>query len=218
MAKLPAMSYIAERRQEERDRRRNEIVAATEGLYASMGWDAITMDQVARQARVSRGLVYVYFRDKDDLHLALVERALECLRRRFEDAREPRVNGLEEVAAMGRAYLCFAQDLPHYFDACARYQRHHAEAGTPPENELACAEAGHRVHEVIVASINRGIADGSVSAELGDPYVTALTLWAFMHGVIQIATTKSSQIAHEGATVPSFIDSSIRLAVRAVRR
>lgn len=218
MARLTVMSYTAERRQEERDRRRSEIVAAAEALYASMGWDAITMDQVARQARVSRGLVYVYFRDKDDLHLALVERALACLRQRFEDAREPRVSGLEEVAAMGRAYLRFAQDLPHYFDACARYQHHHTEAETPPDNDLACVEAGHRVHEVIVASINRGIADGSISAELGNPYVTALTLWAFMHGTIQIATTKSTQIAHEGATVPAFIDSSIRLALRALHR
>ena len=45
------MSYIAERRQEEKDRRRAEIVDAAEALYAESGWDAVTMDQVARRAR-----------------------------------------------------------------------------------------------------------------------------------------------------------------------
>ena len=68
------MSYIAERRQEEQDRRRGEIVDAAEALYAETGWDAVTMDQVARRARLSRALVYVYFKDKRDLHFALVER------------------------------------------------------------------------------------------------------------------------------------------------
>lgn len=67
-----SMSYLTERRQEEKDRRRAEIVEAAEALYAETGWDGITMDQVARRARLSRALLYVYFEDKQDLHLALV--------------------------------------------------------------------------------------------------------------------------------------------------
>ena len=211
------MSYITERRQEERDRRRAEIVDAAEILYAEVGWDAVTMDQVARQARLSRALLYVYFRDKSDLHFALVERALEVLRRRFEAARGGRVRGLDEVEAVGRAYLAFARELPHYFDACARFQAHQREGGEVPVNELACMETGHRVHEVIVESLNKGIADGSVRADIGNPYVTALTLWAFTHGMIQIATTKGSQIEHEGIPLQEFIDHAFELALRSLR-
>ena len=51
---ISAMSYLTARRQEEKDRRRTEIVDAAEALYAETGWDAITMDQVARRARYSR--------------------------------------------------------------------------------------------------------------------------------------------------------------------
>ncbi len=36
-------------------------------MATSVGWDAMTMDQVARKARLSRALVYVYFKDKMDL-------------------------------------------------------------------------------------------------------------------------------------------------------
>jgi hypothetical protein len=49
-------SYIADRRQEEKDRRRNEIVDAAEALYREVGWDEVTMDSVARNARLSRAL------------------------------------------------------------------------------------------------------------------------------------------------------------------
>jgi len=53
------MSYIAERRQEEKERRRAEILDAAEAVCAEVGWDAMTMDQVARKARLSRALLYV---------------------------------------------------------------------------------------------------------------------------------------------------------------
>ena len=215
------MSYIAERRQEERDRRRTEIVDAADALYAEAGWDSITMDQVARHARLSRALVYVYFKDKSDLHLALVERALETLRQRFESARDGKPGGIDEIEAIGRAYLTFSREMPHYYDACSRYQSHAcgescAGAAVPP-TEAACMSAGHRVHETLVDSLNRGVADGSIRANLGDPYVTALALWAFTHGVIQIASSKGGQIEHEGVPVQQFIDHSFELVLASLR-
>ncbi len=214
------MTYLIERRQEEKDRRRAEIVDAAESLYAETGWDGITMDQVARRARLSRALLYVYFKDKNDLHMALVERSLEALRARFVAASEGRASGLAEVEAIGRAYLEFSVVTPHYFDACARYQAHppgaHAADGTPC-NEAACEAAGHRVHEVIVESLNRGVADGSVRADIGDPFVTALSLWAFSHGLIQIASTKGGQIEHEGTPVQAFIEHGLSLALRSLQ-
>ncbi len=211
------MSYISERRQEERDRRRAEIVDAAESLYAETGWDSISMDQVARRARLSRALLYVYFKDKDDLHLALVERALGALREAFLRAQQDRSDGLAEVAAIGRAYIDFARDTPHYWDACARYQAHEvAGAGAPP-NEAACLAVGHSVHEVIVASLNRGVADGSIRPDIGNPYVTALSLWAFCHGLIQIASTKRAPIEREGTPVGEFVEHAFDLALRSLR-
>ena len=210
------MSYIAERRQEERDRRRAEIVDAAESLYSELGWDAVTMDAVARKARLSRALVYVYFKDKRDLHFALVERALEELRVRFEAAASGRGRGLAQCEAIGRAYLAFSRELPHYFDACARFQAHQTETGELEPNELACAQAGHRVHEIIVATLERGIADGSVRRDLGNPYVTSLALWSFTHGVILIAASKGAQIEHEGIRVQTMIEHALTLALRSI--
>ena len=211
------MSYITERRQEERDRRRAEIVDAAEALYAEVGWDAVTMDQVARRARLSRALVYVYFRDKTDLLFALVERSLDTLRARFEAARAGKARGIDQVEAIGRAYVAFSRELPHYFDACARYQAHAPGDGLIQPNEAACIHAGHRAHETMVEALNRGVADGSIRPDIGDPYVTALSLWAVSYGVIQIAATKGGQLLHEGIAVQDFIDHAYDLALRSLR-
>lgn len=210
------MSYITERRQEERERRRQEILDAAQELYAEIGWDAVTMDQIARRARLSRALVYVYFRDKPDLHLALVERALGELRERFVAARDGAARGYDEIQAIGRAYLDFARTAPHSFDACARFHaRAHSEGELPP-NEAACIAAGTAVHEPIVAALERGMADGSIRADLGNPHATALALWAFSHGVIQIVATKPGQVEREGLSVEDFVAHAFELALRSL--
>jgi AcrR family transcriptional regulator len=195
------MSYIAERREEEKERRRAEILDAAEALYAQKGWDALTVDQVARSARLSRALVYVYFRDKDELLFAIGERAMRLLRDRFIEAAASHTLGLDKVEAIGRAYMGYAYEFPHYFDFCTRFQAH-SVAMDPGSFEGGCRAAGDEAIGVVVQAIEAGMRDGSIRADIGDPILLATTLWAFTHGVIQLAMAKGSDLARFGIAVP----------------
>jgi AcrR family transcriptional regulator len=196
------MSYIAARRQEEKDRRRVEITEAAEDLYRELGWDAVTMDSVAKRARLSRALVYVYFKDKRDLHFAIAIRALETLRTRFEEASARARTGLEKVDAIGRAYVAYGQEFPHYFDACARMELHAPDGSAATHQECLCIEEGKRVHQVVVDALGVGQRDGTIREDIGDLDVTSRVLWGFTHGLIQIAVTKGQPLAEVGISVP----------------
>lgn len=204
------MSYISERRVEEKERRRAEIVDAAEQLYADKGWDSVTMEQVAKRARLSRALLYVYFRDRDELQFAIGERALSVLKARFQEAVGRHSRGLDQVEAIGRAYMAYAHEFPHYFDVCARFQAHavNPDAGS---NEGACAVAGDQAIGVVVTAIRTGIGDGSIRADIGDPVMFAVTLWAFTHGVIQLAMAKGSDLARFGIATPTLSEYALAL-------
>jgi AcrR family transcriptional regulator len=194
---MAPMSYIAVRREEEKERRRAEILDAAEALYAKKGWDALTVDQVARRARLSRALVYVYFRDKEDLLFAIGERAVRLLLDRFKAAAAGTARGMDQVDAIGRAYMGYAHEFPHYFDFCTRFQSHSVDAD-PSTNEGACQAAGDQLIATVVQAIETGIRDGSIRADVGDPLLLAMTLWAFTHGIIQIAMAKGTELARRG--------------------
>jgi TetR/AcrR family transcriptional regulator len=202
------MSYVAIRREEEKERRRAEMVDAAEALYAKVGWDAVTMDRVAKSARLSRALLYVYFRDKDDLLHALTERALIDLRERFVKAAAGHVKGIDQVQAIGLAYVRFQHEKPYWFDACSRFHANQAE-GYPAED--ACAVAGDAVMAVIVGALRQGQADGTIRKDIGDPMQVSIMLWAFTHGLIQIATNKSAEIAHRGVETPKLMEGSFAM-------
>jgi AcrR family transcriptional regulator len=195
------MSYIAERRGEEKERRRAEILDAAEVLYAQRGWDAVTMEQVARSARLSRALVYVYFRDKEELLFAIGERAMKLLYSRFTAAVAGNSAGMDQVEAIGRAYMGYAHEFPHYFDFSARFQSHAASAD-PGSNETACQVSGDAAISVLVQAIETGKRDGSIRADVGGSMMLAVTLWAFTHGMIQLAMAKGSDLARMGVATP----------------
>jgi len=205
------MSYIAERRQEEKDRRRAEIVDAAEDLYRELGWDAVTMDSVAKRARLSRALVYVYFKDKTDLHFAIAIRALEVLYQRFLESNERARTGADKIQAIGRTYIAYGQEFPHYFDACARMELRTPSGAEPTAQEQLCLEAGTRPHEVVVAALRAGQQDGTIRKDLGDLNVTARVLWGFNHGLIQIAMTKADALAQSGISVQQLTQQAISL-------
>ena len=202
------MSYVAERREEEKGRRRTEIIDAAEALYAELGWDAVTMGSVAKKARLSRALIYFYFRDKNDLLLAIAERALSDLREQFIAAAAALPLGIDKVQAIGRTYVLFQQEKPYRFDACSRFHAHQA-AGQPTDD--ACAAAGDEVIAVIVQALVQGQADGSIREDIGNPVQICVMLWAFTHGLIQIGTNKAPEIARLGVEVSQLMEGSFSM-------
>ncbi len=208
------MSYIAERRLEEKERRRAEIVDAAEAAGREVGLDALTMDDVARRARLSRALLYVYFQDRSDLMFGLTERAMGMLHTRFLEAAERHRTGLEQVSAMGRAYVAFAQEFPVLFDAMARCELESPDPAQCSPSEQACMAGGDKLQAVLVTSIETGVRDGSIRADIGSPMLMSVTLWGFMHGIIQLTTSKAHALAHHGVAPKSLIDHAISMITR----
>lgn len=195
------MSYIAQRRVEEKERRRAEILDAAEALYAKEGWDLVTVDQVARGARLSRALVYVYFKDKEEILFAIGERAMSLLRDRFIAAAAGQKLGMEKIEAIGRAYMAYAFEFPHYFDFCSKFNAH-SGSPEPGSHEYGCRVAGDEAIGVVVKAIECGIGDGSIRSTIGEPILLAVTLWSFTHGLIQLAMAKGSDMARFGIGIP----------------
>ncbi len=212
------MDPIESRRHEEKERRREDLLDAAETVFAEKGFDAAKMDDIARTARVSRALLYLYFKDKRELQLALCLRGLDLLRQRFAEARGRHARGVDQVKAIGRAYLGFVQEFPVYFDALARAEAQHTDL---EEVDSVCHRmmlAGRLVHAETVAALVAGQRDASLRPDLGDPLRVAMTLWGFTHGVAQLVMTKSEIFAHEGIALNAFINDAIDMATRSIAR
>ncbi|MFD9039779.1 TetR/AcrR family transcriptional regulator [Streptomyces bottropensis] len=53
--------------------RRAELLSIGRKLFADTSYDTLSMDDIARQAHVAKGLIYYYFKSKRGYYLAIVE-------------------------------------------------------------------------------------------------------------------------------------------------
>ncbi|HEV8407280.1 MAG TPA: helix-turn-helix domain-containing protein, partial [Sphingomicrobium sp.] len=92
-----------QRRAEDRPR---EICAAALEVFAEKGFAAAKLDEIARRAGVSKGTLYLYFADKEQLFRAVVR-----------DSIAPNVEAI--ISGLGSVDLPFAQVVPAFFAAFA---------------------------------------------------------------------------------------------------
>jgi TetR/AcrR family transcriptional regulator len=210
------MSYIAERRQEEKERRRGEILDAAEAVLASVGWDAMTMEEVARKARLSRALVYVYFKDKTDLLFGVGERALAALRQQFTAAVAQHQQGIDQLAAIGRAYIAFSREQAVYFDVIARCEVISPDLANLQGNEGACLANSDGILRVMQGALEHGVKDGSVRPDVGGAKAVTICLWGFIHGVLLLSSAKANLLAHQGLQQSELLDQAMLMATRAL--
>ncbi len=70
---------IQERKRRERKRRRRQIMVAAKKVFSIKGFTKTTMEDIAREAELSPGTLYLYFKNKDELYASLSVEILEHL-------------------------------------------------------------------------------------------------------------------------------------------
>lgn len=74
--------------QEYEDQRREELIRATYLEVAEKGYSAVTLQDIAKRAGVSKGSTLYYFATKEELFLGALEWMVERVHRRIEEAVE----------------------------------------------------------------------------------------------------------------------------------
>lgn len=92
-------------RQERSEATRNQILEVGLRCFAKHGYDKTSTEAIAREARVSQGIIFHYFKTKEGLFSAIVRRGIEgfdaCVERAERSGLPPREKILLLMRAMG---------------------------------------------------------------------------------------------------------------------
>jgi len=86
---------IQERKERERERRRQQIMVAARRVFSARGFNGSTMEDIAKEAELSPGTLYLYFKNKDELFASLSLRMLQFLNIRLEELSKDRSLSVE---------------------------------------------------------------------------------------------------------------------------
>ena len=167
--------------QKMRDQRKEQILSNALALFATRGLSATKISDIASASGVSQGLIYHYFRSKEEVFVELVRTAFERLnnacreleklplspREKIRRATEGLLHNIEESKDASRYYLVITQ----------------ATASEAIPEEAKAIIDGERMlpYEVMKHIIEEGQADGSIGNH--DASDLSLVFWTSIKGL-----------------------------------
>jgi AcrR family transcriptional regulator len=205
---------IQERRARERHQRQEAILRAAEKLFIANSYNTTTIADIAREAEISKGAVYLYFQSKEQIYDVVLSTAFAPLREAIAYGVQEESNALDQLENIWNIGRQYAVDFPDYFRLLYSLTAWAAQLDSKAVAGLQCRLEIESIVQLISQIICRGQVDGSLIG-IENPDLVAKYYWRAMLECIQIAReeTDIKQITFEQhAAVLS------RVLLRAIRR
>jgi AcrR family transcriptional regulator len=109
-----------------------KILTVAARLFATHRFHEARMDDIAAAAGVGKGTIYRYFKDKEELYMALLARAAEQVWQRMQEATEAECGPRERLAAIVGTIITYFDEQPHLFDVIQHAEvQGRVEVGSP---------------------------------------------------------------------------------------
>ncbi|MDD5409175.1 MAG: TetR/AcrR family transcriptional regulator, partial [Candidatus Omnitrophica bacterium] len=95
--------------------RRTDILSAATRVFAEKGYHNATMSDIARQAEYAVGTIYLYFKDKQALYLALTDEKIEELIRRVKERIAKAHGALAKIKAFIEEEFAYFEENEDFF-------------------------------------------------------------------------------------------------------
>ncbi|MBN2612577.1 MAG: TetR/AcrR family transcriptional regulator [Bacteroidales bacterium] len=175
---------IAERKEREKEQRRNDIIDAAEKIFFSKGTENATMDEIALEAELSKGTLYLYFKSKEELLFAVNLRATRILKSLFENAVSPGKKAVENLLEIGRAYVRFSREYHDYFKTLLHFEGNENFLPKEDLHKKICEECVDPMI-FLMDTLRTGVKDGSIRTDI-PPEILAHCLWSQTTGILKL--------------------------------
>jgi AcrR family transcriptional regulator len=179
---------IQERKEREKERRRQQIIVAAKRVFTEKGFNRATMEDIAKEAELSPGTLYLYFKNKEELYASLSLRILQYLHIRVQH-----VNSEQGEPALKLKALIEAMYDVYAFDPLILINMFHLQSSETLKNlSPELLEQIEDLSRQSIGAISAIFEEGIDKGVFVDRHPTALAdiFWALFSGVILWNTSK----------------------------
>jgi AcrR family transcriptional regulator len=205
---------IKERREREREEIRQKILDAARELFIQEGYDAVTMRRLAEKIEYSATAIYLHFKDKRAVLIALCDADFLRLAQELQKIGHV-ADPIERMRLSGLAYIRFAIEHPNHYRWM--FMTPHPEM-SPEDSALRVGNPEEDAWAFLRGTVAEAIAMGRLRPGLENPDLVAQAVWGAVHGVVSLHIAKCNDSWVEWqppfAVAELLIDAALRGIVR----
>ncbi len=159
--------------------RKNQIINAAEQVFTEKGFYQARMDDIAGKTGLSKGTLYLYFKSKDDLIVAILDRIFNIEFKRMEELDLAKISAIDAIwqytDMATRGFLDMMRIMPIAYEFLALAFRNKYV-------QVALKLYMKRYMEVVIPIVQHGIQTGEFRPV--DPQETAIAMGAIFEGTV----------------------------------
>ena len=210
---------VTDRREREKEERRIAILDAAERVFEDKGFESSKMGEIAEVAELSKGTLYLYFKNKNDLFLAMSTRCVTGVVAGFAQVDK----GIKSVgAAKLREYLRIYAKEVHASPKRFRMAMSYFVSNRQIDIETFSFHEHQKAVQKILGSFAKDILEGQQAGEFSKeqkPEHFAMQVWSALVGGMLLLTKMDHVQAHLPGVVDkdSFIEGFIDTQINGLR-
>lgn len=174
---------IQERKERERERRRQQIMVAAKRVFSLKGFTKATMEDIAKEAELSPGTLYLYFKNKDELYASLSLRILQYLLIRLEHVNaEPDLTPDQMITSLKETMYDVYEFDPLILVNMFHLQSSEALKNLTPELLSEIRELSQNSLNTMAKIFEKGINNGVFLEK--KPLIFSDIVWALFSGIV----------------------------------
>lgn len=162
---------------------REDILKVSRILLIKNGFSKMSMRKIAKEANVSATSIYLHFKNKDELLLALIETSIAQLADALKKELNPGDDPIRKLEKMADGFIDFALNRPQEYEII--YMVRPEEMPKFPKEKF---NQVRKIYELLAGIIEEGKTRGVLDVE--DSLLSAYTVWAQLHGVASVVISK----------------------------
>ena len=157
----------------------NALLAATDEIIRERGVPGLSMREAARRAGVSHSAPAHHFGDKNGMLAAFAQEGFTGLGEEMvrTEAEAANADELEQMSAIGTAYVRFATEHPAHFDVMFR-------SSVDKQADPALHDAADAAYGMLLAKV-RELQAAGIYAGVDERYLAAY-FWSIVHGMASL--------------------------------
>lgn len=171
------------------DERKTQIINAAEGVFTEKGFDEARMDDIAEETGLSKGTLYLYFKSKDDLIIAILDRMFQREFKQLENLDQAAQSAADAIWNMTnlltKEILSLIRLIPIVYQFLALAFRNKYV-------QTALKKYINRYLDILIPIIQRGIDSGEfrkvdareVAVAMGAMIEGTLLLWVYDKSIV----------------------------------
>jgi len=174
---------ILERKEREKEYRRKTIINAAEYVFFNKGFESATMQDIADKSELSKGTLYLYFKTKNELCLAIYLRSLEIISANLKKLQNQKLDAIEIIINIPKEFFKFIELNPAHYMAILNYRQHGTLCTEDSDILQACKLQNENISSTLRDIIDKGKEDGLILETVKSDHIANL-IWNNRTGLL----------------------------------